>query len=65
MISILPNNQILIGGNFTTLAPHEQTTQIDDFYMAELNPDGTVYTAFNPDPNTDVFVITQQSTARS
>ena len=61
VISILPNNQILIGGNFTTLAPHEQTTQIDDFYMAELNPDGTVYTAFNPDPNTDVFVITQQS----
>jgi uncharacterized delta-60 repeat protein len=60
-ILIQSTGTILIGGNFTTLQPNGATTAIDDFYLAQLNSDGTVNAAFNPDPNTEVFAITEQS----
>jgi len=61
-ITVEPSQQILIGGNFTTIGPNATSTNtVVDFYLAELNPDGTVYTKFNPDPNALVNTITVQS----
>jgi uncharacterized delta-60 repeat protein len=54
-----PDDKILIGGQFTTLAPGT-TTAVTLNRIARLNADGTVDTAFNPNTNADVTTIVIQ-----
>jgi uncharacterized delta-60 repeat protein len=53
------NGKILIGGDFTTLAPNGGAT-VTRNHIARLNPDGTLDTAFNPNANNLVLSIEVQ-----
>jgi uncharacterized delta-60 repeat protein len=63
-IVVQPDGQILIGGVFTTLSPNGGPP-VTRNYIARLNPDGTLDTAFNanfnPNANTWVNAIAVQS----
>ncbi len=56
---IQPDGKILIGGDFTTLAPNGRPP-VTRNYIARLNIDGTVDPTFNPSANSSVQAITLQ-----
>jgi uncharacterized delta-60 repeat protein len=60
VIVVQADGKILIGGNFTTLAPNGGA-MVTRNHIARLNPDGTVDTAFNPDANDLVLSIAVQA----
>ena len=53
------DGKILIGGDFTTLSPNGGVA-VTRNYIARLNPDGTLDTAFNPNANGNVLSIAVQ-----
>src|SRR6202011_1327962 len=55
-----PDGKILIGGEFTSLAPNGGTAVARN-YIARLNADGTLDTAFNPSANNFVLIIAVQA----
>src|SRR3954447_19386319 len=55
-VVVQPDGKILLGGNFTTLAPNGRAV-VTRSYIARLNPDGTLDTAFDPNANATVFSI--------
>ena len=55
-----PDGKILVGGTFTTLSPNGGVA-VTRNYIARLNPDGTLDTAFNPNANIEVFSIAVQA----
>ena len=57
---VQPDGKILIGGDFTTLAPNGGAT-VTRNRIARLNPDGTLDTAFNPKANGSVNAIAVQA----
>ena len=56
-VVMLSGNQVLVGGNFTTLQPINTTSVTTRNYIARLNSDGTVDSSFDPDPNGAVQAI--------
>jgi uncharacterized delta-60 repeat protein len=54
VIVVQPDGKILIGGDFTTLAPNGGAT-VSRNYIARLNPDGTLDAAFNPSADGSVL----------
>jgi uncharacterized delta-60 repeat protein len=60
VIVVQPDGKILIGGDFTTLAPNGGAT-VTRSRIARLNPDGTLDTAFNPNADGVVFSIVLQA----
>jgi Domain of unknown function (DUF5122) beta-propeller len=50
---VQPDGKILIGGTFTSLSPNGGPAVARN-YIARLNPDGTLDTAFNPNANNPV-----------
>jgi uncharacterized delta-60 repeat protein len=56
-IALLPNAQIVVGGAFTSIDPNIGSTIYSVQYLARLNANGTVDTAFYPDPNTPIVTI--------
>jgi uncharacterized delta-60 repeat protein len=60
VIVVQPDGKILIGGLFTTLAPNGGPT-VTRNYIARLNPDGTLDTAFNPNATAAVMSIAIQA----
>src|ERR1700693_2331751 len=56
---VQPDGKILIGGDFTTLSPNGGVA-VTRNYIARLNPDGTLDTAFNPNANGNVLSIAVQ-----
>jgi uncharacterized delta-60 repeat protein len=56
---VQPDGKILIGGDFTTLAPNGRLP-VTRNYIARLNPDGTVDPTFNPSANGIVQAIALQ-----
>ncbi|HUG10678.1 MAG TPA: hypothetical protein VMM36_06675, partial [Opitutaceae bacterium] len=54
-----PDDKILIGGQFTTLAPGNATA-VNVNRIARLNADGSLDTPFNPNANADVATIAIQ-----
>ena len=54
-IAVQPDGKILIGGQFTTVLGVTRRN------IARLNADGTLDTAFNPNPNNDVASIAVQA----
>ena len=63
-VVVQPDRKVLIGGQFTTLSPNGGYTAVAAHFIARLNPDGTLDTAFNPNPNTCVRTIACRQTAR-
>src|SRR5450759_5467468 len=59
VVVIQPDGKILIGGEFTTLSPNGGAT-VTRNYIARLNPDGTLDTAFNPNATAPVYAIAVQ-----
>ena len=60
VVVVQPDGKILIGGDFTTLAPNGGAAVARN-RIARLNPDGTVDTAFNPNANNSVYSIAVQA----
>jgi uncharacterized delta-60 repeat protein len=61
VITVLPNGQYLVGGAFTSFQQNAMGNSIKANFIARINPDGTVDTSFNPNPNNVVFTIGVQS----
>ena len=59
-IVVQPDGKVLIGGDFTTLAPNGGPT-VTRNHIARLNLDGTLDAAFNPNANDKVRTIALQS----
>jgi uncharacterized delta-60 repeat protein len=59
-VVVQPDGKVLIGGQFTTLSPNGGAT-VPSHFIARLNPNGTLDTAFNPNPNTYVRAIAVQA----
>src|SRR3954454_9819378 len=59
-VVVQPDGKIIIGGNFTTVAPNGGAAVARN-YIARLNPDGTLDTAFNPSANATVGHIVLQA----
>jgi uncharacterized delta-60 repeat protein len=62
-IVVQPDGKILIGGDFTTLAPNGGAA-VTRNRIARLNPDGTLDVAFNPNANGSVLSIALQADGR-
>lgn len=60
VIVVQPDGKILIGGDFTTLAPNGGAT-VTRNHIARLNSDGTLDTAFDPYASADVYAIAVQT----
>jgi uncharacterized delta-60 repeat protein len=60
VVVVQPDGKILIGGDFTTLSPNGGAA-VTRNYIARLNPDGTLDTAFNPNANSNVYSIAVQA----
>ena len=60
VIVVQPDGKILIGGDFTTLAPNGGPT-VTRNHIARLNSDGTLDTAFDPYAASDVYAIAVQA----
>ncbi len=59
VVVVQPDGKILIGGDFTTLAPNGGAA-VTRNRIARLNADGTLDTAFNPNANGGVVAIAVQ-----
>ena len=59
VVVVQPDGKILIGGDFTTLAPNG-VQPVTRNHIARLNPDGTL-DAFNPNANGTVYAIAVQA----
>jgi len=60
-IAVQPDGKVLIGGFFNSLSPNGSSTPVTRNYLARVNADGTLDTAFNPNPNSAVTTIVLQS----
>src|SRR2546421_2803981 len=60
VVVVQADGKILIGGDFTTLAPNGGPA-VTRNHIARLNPDGTLDTAFNPNANSGVYAIAVQA----
>jgi uncharacterized delta-60 repeat protein len=61
-IVVQADGLIVIGGTFTNLNPNSaETTPITRNYLARLNANGTVDTAYNPTPNLNVNALALQA----
>src|SRR5438046_1245562 len=59
-VVVQPDGKILIGGDFTTLSPNGGPA-VTRNYIARLNPDGTLDTAFDPSADSSVYSIAVQA----
>jgi uncharacterized delta-60 repeat protein len=50
-IAVQPDGKILLGGTFTTVSNYTR------YYIARLNPDGSVDTTFNPGTSSYVYSL--------
>ena len=59
-VLVQPDGKILLGGDFTTLAPNGGTT-VPRNHIARLNPDGSLDAAFNPNADFSVGAFAVQT----
>src|SRR5205823_6468305 len=59
-VVVQPDGKVLLGGDFTTLSPNGGAT-VTRNYIARLNPDGTLDTAFDSNANGSVDSIAVQA----
>jgi len=60
-LALQSDGKLLIGGDFITFQPNAATTSTSRNYIARLNPDGTVDSAYNPTANGAVYTFALQS----
>ena len=60
VVVVQPDGKILIGGDFTSLSPNGGAAVARN-YIARLNPDGTLDTAFDPNASSSVVSIAVQA----
>ena len=60
-ILVQSDGKIIISGGFSSLQPNGATTVTLRNYLARLNSDGTLDTAFNPNPNGQIYTMVQQA----
>jgi uncharacterized delta-60 repeat protein len=60
VVVVQPDGKILLGGEFTSVAPNGGAA-VPRNYIARLNPDGTLDTAFNPNANGIVVALALQA----
>lgn len=53
-IAVQSDSKILLGGTFTTFQPNGSDTTTVRTYLARLNSDGTIDTAFDPSPSSSI-----------
>jgi uncharacterized delta-60 repeat protein len=63
VVVLQPDGKILIGGNFTTVAPNGGP-RVTRNHVARLNPDGTLDSAFDPNANYSVYAIALQANGK-
>ncbi len=61
---VLDGDRAVVGGAFTTVQPNGATSATARAYLARINADGTVDTAFNPTANGTVSALVRQSDAK-
>ncbi len=59
-LALLPDSKLVVGGVFTSLSPNGGGA-IPRNYIARLNADGSMDTAFDPKANNSVFALAVQS----
>lgn len=59
-VAIQPDGKILIGGTFNSLQPNGAPTPTSRNYIARLNPDGSLDTAFDPNASWWLYCIQPQ-----
>jgi uncharacterized delta-60 repeat protein len=59
-IALQPNGQLIIVGSFTSLSPNAVATAVSRNFIARLNTNGTVDTAFDPNANGAVSSVALQ-----
>ncbi len=57
-LAVQPNGKLLVGGRFTTVQPG--TTAVTRNHVARFNADGSLDTAYNPNPNSLVLALVSQ-----
>lgn len=60
-IILQSDGKVVVGGGFTTFAPNGATTTTAINYLARINTDGTLDSAFMPGPNNVVYALALQS----
>ena len=60
-LALQSDGKLILGGDFTTLQPGATGTTTGRSYIARLNADGSLDTAYNPTANGTVFALTFQS----
>lgn len=60
-VVIQSDNKVIIGGGFSTLTPPGTTTAITRPYLARLNADSTLDTAYNPAPGAPINALAIQA----
>jgi uncharacterized delta-60 repeat protein len=58
-LALQPDGKLVLGGQFTSLSPNGGAATTRN-YIARLNADGSVDTAFNPNPNNVVYALALQ-----
>ncbi len=59
-LALQPNGKIVVGGRFATVQPGTSTTPVTRNHVARFNADGTLDTAYNPNPNNLVLALASQ-----
>ncbi|MEY4939476.1 MAG: hypothetical protein RIQ93_1211 [Verrucomicrobiota bacterium] len=59
-VVVQADDKVVIGGAFSTLTPPGATAAVSRPYLARLNPDSTLDTAYNPTPNFTVDALAIQ-----
>ena len=60
-LTLQPNGQTLVGGDFTAMTGTGSGTSVTRNYAARLNADGTLDTVFNPNTNGVVYAMILQT----
>jgi uncharacterized delta-60 repeat protein len=60
-VTVQTDGKVLVHGNFTTLQPNGAPSATTRNYIARLNADGTLDTAFDPNANARVHTVVVQS----
>ena len=63
-VRLQSDGKFIISGSFTSLFPGKGDTAVERRYVARLNADGTVDTAFDTGPNAPVFNVEQYPDGR-
>jgi hypothetical protein len=63
VVVVQPDGKVLMGGDFTSVSPNGGP-EVTRNYIARLNTDGTLDTAFNPNANFAVYSIAVQTNGK-